>query len=43
MVQRKAFEVNFAPIFDKFGYGSTIYSPLAGGILTGKYNDTIPE
>ena len=23
--------------------GSTVYSPLAGGVLTGKYNDGIPE
>ena len=23
--------------------GSTIYSPLAGGLLTGKYNNGIPE
>jgi aryl-alcohol dehydrogenase-like predicted oxidoreductase len=29
--------------FDKFGYGTTIYSPLAGGLLTGKYNDGVPE
>lgn len=30
-------------VYDKFGYGTTVYSPLGGGFLTGKYNDTIPE
>jgi aryl-alcohol dehydrogenase-like predicted oxidoreductase len=25
------------------GYGTTIWSPLASGLLTGKYNDGIPE
>ena len=30
-------------IFDKYKIGSTIWSPLASGILTGKYNDSIPE
>jgi aryl-alcohol dehydrogenase-like predicted oxidoreductase len=43
MVHRKIFEVNFSPLFDKYGYGSTIYGPLAAGVLTGKYNDHIPE
>lgn len=26
-------------VFDKFKYGTTTYSPLAGGLLSGKYND----
>ena len=26
-------------MFDKFKYGTTTYSPLAGGLLSGKYND----
>jgi len=25
-------------LFDKYRYGSTIWSPLAGGFLSGKYN-----
>jgi len=30
--------------FSEYRYGTTIWSPLAGGILTGKYNDgNIPE
>jgi aryl-alcohol dehydrogenase-like predicted oxidoreductase len=29
-------------LFSDYGYGSTIWSPLASGLLTGKYNDGIP-
>ena len=43
MFHRERFEVEFAPIFDQFKYGTTIWSPLASGLLTGKYNDGIPE
>ncbi len=40
---RDRFEVDMSPIFAKHGYGTTIWSPLAGGFLTGKYNSgTIP-
>ena len=34
---RKNFELELEPLFEKYGYGSTIWSPLAGGFLTGKY------
>ncbi|KAI5211125.1 Aldo/keto reductase [Aureobasidium subglaciale] len=40
---RQRFEVEFAPLYDQFKYGTTIWSPLASGLLTGKYNDGIPE
>ena len=40
---RERFEVEYAPLFEQFGYGTTIWSPLASGLLTGKYNDGIPE
>ena len=40
---RERFEVEFAPLFDQFKYGTTIWSPLASGLLTGKYNDGVPE
>ena len=40
---RKNVEVDLEPIFDKCGYGSTIWSPLAGGLLTGKYNKGDPK
>ncbi|KAL1965017.1 hypothetical protein VTN77DRAFT_6217 [Rasamsonia byssochlamydoides] len=32
-----------APVIRNYGYGLTIWSPLDNGILTGKYNDGIPE
>jgi len=40
---RDRFEVEYAPLYDQFKYGTTIWSPLASGLLTGKYNDGIPE
>ncbi len=43
MLARDRFEEEYSIIFDNYNYGSTIWSPLAGGILTGKYNDCIPN
>lgn len=40
---RERFEVEYAPLYEHFKYGTTIWSPLASGLLTGKYNDGIPE
>lgn len=40
---RERFEVEYAPLFEQFKYGATTWSPLASGLLTGKYNDGIPE
>jgi len=37
MLHRNRFEVDYAEVFDDFGLGTTIWSPLAGGLLTGKY------
>ncbi len=42
MLTRQRFEKEYARIFKEYGYGSTIWSPLASGMLTGKYNDGIP-
>lgn len=39
MLYRDNFEKNCRRLFSEYRYGSTIWSPLAGGILTGKYND----
>ena len=36
-------ESDFVPLFEERGLGTTIWSPLASGLLTGKYNDGIPE
>ena len=43
MLERHRFEIEYAPLFEKYGMGTTIWSPLASGILTGKYNDGIPD
>ena len=43
MIHRKKVERDFAPLYNDIGLGTTIWSPLASGILTGKYNDGIPE
>ena len=40
---RERFEKEYAPLYEKHSYGSTIWSPLASGILTGKYDNGIPE
>ena len=32
----------FVPLYSRFGMGTTIWSPLASGLLTGKYNDGDP-
>jgi len=43
MCHRRQVEVDLAPVAQKFGIGLTTWSPLYSGILTGKYNDGIPE
>ncbi|KAI8916254.1 NADP-dependent oxidoreductase domain-containing protein, partial [Gorgonomyces haynaldii] len=43
MFERERFEKEYAPLYKKHGLGTTIWSPLASGILTGKYNKAIPE
>jgi len=43
MFHRQRFEEEYARLFRDYGYGSTTWSPLASGLLTGKYNDGIPE
>lgn len=43
MLARDRVEKEYAPLYKELGYGTTIWSPLASGILTGKYNDGIPE
>ena len=43
LLDRQRVEVEYAELFDKFGYGATTWSPLASGLLTGKYRDGIPD
>ncbi|KAH6651283.1 NADP-dependent oxidoreductase domain-containing protein [Chaetomium tenue] len=40
---RERFEVEYAPLYRQYGLGTTTWSPLASGLLTGKYNEGIPE
>ena len=42
MFQRERVEKEYAPLYTELGYGTTIWSPLASGLLTGKYNNGIP-
>ncbi|MBE0688345.1 MAG: aldo/keto reductase, partial [Anaerolineaceae bacterium] len=43
MFHRKRVEEELTPVCKEFGIGLTTWSPLYFGILTGKYNDGIPE
>lgn len=42
MFARQKIESDYLPLYRLFGLGTTIFSPLASGLLTGKYNDGIP-
>jgi len=43
MFHRERFEKEYARLYQEIGMGTTIWSPLSSGILTGKYNDGVPE
>eukprot|EP00347_Sterkiella_histriomuscorum_P006071 403354181 len=44
MLCRDNFEKNYRRLFSEYHYGTSIWSPLASGILSGKYNDgKIPD
>ncbi|MBO6585614.1 MAG: aldo/keto reductase [Gracilimonas sp.] len=43
MFRRNKVEKEFSALYEDIGLGTTIWSPLASGLLTGKYNDGIPE
>lgn len=42
LLERRKVESEYARLFSETGYGNTIWSPLASGLLTGKYRDGIP-
>lgn len=42
MFTRRMVETELSPLLKDFGIGLTTWSPLASGILTGKYNEGIP-
>jgi voltage-dependent potassium channel beta subunit len=43
MFERFKMEQDYIPVFQNVGLGTTIWSPLAAGFLTGKYNEGFPE
>lgn len=43
MFHREKVEHEYALLYENIGLGTTIWSPLDSGILTGKYNEGIPE
>jgi len=43
LIERRRVEKEYARLHTETGYGNTIWSPLASGLLTGKYRDGVPE
>jgi len=43
LLERHRFNPEYERVYQNYGYGSTIWSPLASGLLTGKYKDGIPD
>jgi len=42
MLHRERVEKEYLPLYREIGLGTTIWSPLASGLLTGKYNNGLP-
>ena len=43
LLHRERVEFEYAPLYSELGLGTTTWSPLGSGLLTGKYNQTIPD
>ncbi|KAF8645693.1 hypothetical protein AX16_007642 [Volvariella volvacea WC 439] len=43
MFHRERPEKEYAPLYRNYGIGTTVWSALASGLLTGKYNNGIPQ
>jgi len=43
LFERHRFSPDYATLYEDYGYGSTTWSPLASGLLTGKYSKGIPD
>jgi voltage-dependent potassium channel beta subunit len=43
LLERRKVEQEYARLYEDLGLGTTIWSPLAAGLLTGKYLDGVPE
>ena len=42
LLHRERVEIEYASLYADFGMGTTIWSPLASGLLSGKYSDGVP-
>jgi voltage-dependent potassium channel beta subunit len=42
LLHRLRVEQEYAPLYEAYGMGTTIWSPLSSGLLSGKYNDGVP-
>lgn len=42
LLHRERVEIEYAPLYADYGMGTTTFSPLASGLLTGKYNAGFP-
>lgn len=43
MLHRERVEKEYLPLYKEFGLGTTVWSPLSSGLLSGKYNAGIPN
>ena len=43
LMHRERVESEYAPLYAEFGMGTTTWSPLASGLLTGKYNNGVQQ
>lgn len=43
LFERARLEGDYVRFYKEYGYGTTIWSPLASGLLSGKYNKGIPK
>ena len=43
LLHRERVEVEYAPLYRELGLGTTIWSPLASGLLSGKYDHGVPD
>ncbi|MBB3227488.1 voltage-dependent potassium channel beta subunit [Luteibacter sp. Sphag1AF] len=43
LLHRERVEVEYESLYERYGMGTTVWSPLASGLLTGKYNEGIPD
>lgn len=43
MFKRNKVELEYTHLYDEIGLGTTVWSPLASGMLTGKYSQGIPQ